>query len=170
MMVDDPLTDIVQRSDEIDTGVFVLARLGSEDDNHVLTRATMVSGLFIPLHRHDDVECLHVMTGSLDVYLGDHNRWFTVGAGESIVVLPGTAHAIRNVTDRPTEALGVMTVKLAAFIRELGTIAAAVGRERSREERMQSLRELADRYGYWLASPAESEEIRDLPSITRDHT
>jgi quercetin dioxygenase-like cupin family protein len=168
-MMDDPLAGIVQRSDEIDTGLFVVARLGSKDADHVLTRGTMASGLFIPLHRHDDIECIHVTTGSLDVYLGDHSRWFTVGPGESIVVLPGTAHAIRNVTDRPAEAWAVMTVRLAAFIRELGTIAAAVGRERSREERMQSLRELADRYGYWLASPAESEAIRELPATTRNH-
>ena len=158
------MAEVVQRSEEIDTGFYLLARLGGSEGDHVLARSTMASGLFIPLHRHDDIECLHIMTGSLDVYRGDQDRWFTLRAGDSIVMPPDVPHAIRNVTDVGADTLAIMTVRLAAFVRELGAIAAAVGRERTREERMQSLRALADRYGYWLASPAESEAIRHLPA------
>ena len=54
----------VQGSDEIDNGLFVLARLGTGDDDLVLSRGTLNAGLFVPLHRHDDIECIHVAGGN----------------------------------------------------------------------------------------------------------
>jgi quercetin dioxygenase-like cupin family protein len=153
----------VQGSDEIDNGLFVLARLGTGDDDLVLSRGTLNAGLFVPLHRHDDIECIHVAAGSIDVYLGDRRQWFTVDAGSSIVVAGGVAHAIRNVTDQPVDAFAMMTVRLSRFLRDLGAIARAAG-NRSREERMQSLRELGDEYGYWMAPAEESDAIRGLPA------
>jgi anti-sigma factor ChrR (cupin superfamily) len=144
--------------------MFVLASMGDAEDDHVLISGQLAAGLFIPLHRHDDVECLHIVTGSLDVYLGDLERWFTLQPGESILINPDVAHAIRNVTAQPVSALVIVTVKLAWFLRDLGAIVAAVGRERSREERMESLRDLVQRYDYWLAPAEQSDAIRNLPS------
>lgn len=156
--------DPVQGSEEIDTGLFVLATLGEQNDDHVLTRSVLNAGLFIPLHRHDDIESIHVVTGCVDVYLGDRRRWFTVAAGNSIVVASGVPHAIRNVSDEPADTLAVVTVRLARFLRELGQMARAADPNRPREERMRSLRHLAGRYGYWMAPAEETEAIRDLPA------
>ena len=154
----------MQRSVEIDAGQFVLTRLGDGEEDLVLTRSVMASGLFIPLHSHADIESLSVVAGSLDVYLGDERCWFTIRSGESIVVPPGVEHAIRNVDEEPAEVLALMTVKLAEFVRQLGAVAAAAPRHRTRDERMHSLCRLADDYGYWLAPASQSDALRHLPA------
>lgn len=76
----------VQRSNEIDKDLFALVQMGQADEDFVLVRGVLKAGIFLPLHSHGGAEAVHVIDGTIEVYLDDQKRWFTVQSNESIVI------------------------------------------------------------------------------------
>jgi quercetin dioxygenase-like cupin family protein len=71
-----------------------------------------------PLHVHDQGdEAFAVLTGALDVTLGDETRRLL--PGEFVVVGAGTVHTFATVDERPTSVLVTMSPHIDALVHEL---------------------------------------------------
>ncbi|WP_428604014.1 cupin domain-containing protein [Sedimenticola sp.] len=67
--------------------------------NQSLAEATVPPGVTTHLHRHrQSEEIYHITQGSGMMLLGD--KTFQVETGDSVLIPPGTAHAIRNSGDQ----------------------------------------------------------------------
>lgn len=86
-----------------------------------------------PRHFHPrQEEEWHVLSGTLEVYVGD--RWRELAEGQSVVIPPGTAHTLRNRTREPVRVRDVHVPAL-DFERYLETLDRLV-----RDGRITSLR------------------------------
>ena len=74
--------------------------------NQSLAEATVPVGCETELHRHGVTEELyHITAGRGLMRLGDER--FEVTVGDTVVITPGTPHAIRNIGDAPLKLLCV---------------------------------------------------------------
>ena len=72
--------------------------------NQSLAEATIRVGSITRLHKHTDSEELyHVMQGKGEMTLGE--KTFTVIAGDTVCIKPGTAHQIKNIGDNDLKIL-----------------------------------------------------------------
>jgi mannose-6-phosphate isomerase-like protein (cupin superfamily) len=72
--------------------------------NQSLAEATVAPGSATLLHRHRRTEEIyHITSGGGEMRLGD--EVFAVQAGDTILIPPGTAHAIRNTRTTPLKIL-----------------------------------------------------------------
>src|SRR6202022_2399702 len=77
------------------------------NDRITLMRATVPSGIVIPLHSHADPEIFYVLNGSLEVFQaeGPSAGWQTVNAAE-VVSIPGNVrHPLRNTSPSPITSI-----------------------------------------------------------------
>jgi quercetin dioxygenase-like cupin family protein len=132
------------------------------NDQISVLRGTIPAGIVIPLHSHADPEIFYVLNGSLEVFKaeGPSEGWQRVNAGE-VVSIPGNVkHALRNTSPSPITAISVSKQELYSFFREL---ARPFDPNRPAApptpEEMQQLFSVAEKYGYWLASPDENAAI-----------
>ena len=132
------------------------------NDQISVMRGTIPSGVVIPLHSHADPEVFYVLNGSLEVFQADgpFQDWQTVIAGE-VVSIPGNVrHALRNPSPGPITSITASKQELYSFVREL---ARPFDPNRPpvppTPEEMQHLFSVAEKYGYWLASPDENAAI-----------
>jgi quercetin dioxygenase-like cupin family protein len=132
------------------------------NDQICVMRATVLSGVEIPLHSHADLEIFYVLNGSIEVFQaeGQSAGWQTVTAGE-VVSIPGNVrHALRNTSPSPITSITVSKQELYSFFREL---ARPFDPNRPpappTPEEMQQLFRVAEKYEYWLASPDENAAI-----------
>jgi quercetin dioxygenase-like cupin family protein len=132
------------------------------NDQICVMRATVLSGVEIPLHSQADPEIFYVLNGSIEVFQaeGQSAGWQTVTAGE-VVSIPGNVrHALRNTSPSPITSITVSKQELYSFFREL---ARPFDPNRPpappTPEEMQQLFRVAEKYEYWLASPDENAAI-----------
>lgn len=118
----------------------------------------MAAGKIVPLHSHIDPECFYVLSGQIQVHLdGTVPGWHTVETGRSLLVADGIKHAVRNSADQPADLIVVTDNRLARFFREAGRPASpGSALVPPTSEDIQRLLRVADAFGYWIASPAES--------------
>jgi hypothetical protein len=104
----------------------------------------------------------YVLEGSLQVYRSNEGAsgGVNAGVGDAIIIPGNVKHALRNSSTVPVTLALVTKSDLYSFFRELARPfdpnqpAATVT-----PEAMQQLFEVAAKYGYWLASPAENAAI-----------
>jgi quercetin dioxygenase-like cupin family protein len=131
-------------------------------DGICLIRGTMPPGVVVPLHRHEDLEVLYVLEGTLEVYRSNEGStgWIEAPVG-GVVVIPGNVkHALRNASSLPVTLALVTKSQLYAFFRELARPFDPSQRPTPpTSEEIQGLFAVAAKYGYWLASPKENAAI-----------
>jgi len=128
---------------------------GPESD-HCVIRAIMGRGVLIPLHSHDDRETICVLSGTVEVHLD--GRWQRVVAGGVLDIKCDARHALRNQSGEDAHVLLITTTKMKRFLDEIGRPVPQVPAPPS-PELLGRMQEVAQRYGYWLASPLENLQI-----------
>jgi quercetin dioxygenase-like cupin family protein len=119
-------------------------------------------GVAVPLHSHADIESFYVLSGSVRMLSdrGGRFEWLEAKAGNFIHVPSGVKHAFRNASrDRVVELL-ITTPKLGRFFQEVGRpVTPGSPLPPPTAENIAHFLEVAARYGYWNASPAENAAI-----------
>ena len=124
-----------------------------------LLHAELPPGTTIPLHSHADSETFYLLSGSLEVYK-DKAGWKTFEAGQAIAVSGGVKHALRNVSNESTFAIGVTGEELYKFFVELAMpLDRASPPAQPTPEQLQKLFAVAAKYGYWLGSPDDNAAV-----------
>jgi quercetin dioxygenase-like cupin family protein len=121
-------------------------------------RGTIPPGGAVPLHSHRDPETFHVLSGQAEVleHSDDGFAWLPIGASDLVHIPGGAKHAFRTSGSEPAVMLITSTERLAAFFREI----AAPGESRPPSpEALQRFLTVAERYGYWNATPAEDAAV-----------
>ena len=138
--------------------MLVVARMGDGDDDTVIIRSTMGAGpRQVPLHAHADVESFLVLAGELQVYVEDARPgWRTIGAGRSLTVPANVRHAVRNVSGAPVDSILATTARIARFFSEIATRPGETFNAPPSAEDITHIRAVADRYDYWMGSPADN--------------
>ena len=127
-----------------------------------LIRGTMPPGAIVPLHRHEDLELLYVLEGTLEVYRSNEGSagWTEAAAGGVVVIRSNVKHALRNGSSLPVTLALVTKSELYAFFRELAKPFDSNQRPTPPTPvEIQELFAVAAKYGYWLASPEENAAI-----------
>ena len=137
---------------------FLIAPQGSDDAPCVI-RGTIPAGGWVPIHRHDAIECFYVISGSVEVFSEKDGKthWIVAGPGEFIEVPSGARHGFRNSSQQPVVQLITTTSKLGRFFQEIGRSIpeGAKGNPPTTDE-LQHFVQTSERYGYWLATPEEN--------------
>jgi quercetin dioxygenase-like cupin family protein len=154
-------------SKEINTGDMIdmigsrfemVARVGACDGDTVLFRTRMDPGKLVPLHSHMDPECFYVLEGQIEVFLVDDTpKWHTVEAGRSMLVADGIKDAVRNSTEMVADIVLVTNNRFASFVAEAGRLTVDELFSPPSPQDIQRMLQVSQAYGYWNASPAESE-------------
>jgi quercetin dioxygenase-like cupin family protein len=139
-----------------------------EDDFFCVMKGTIPPGVDIPLHSHDDAETFYVLSGEAKLFL-ENGQGFaeqTVTPGDFVEIPRGSKHAWRNRSHRPFETLSTVTARLGRALREMGRpVAESDGRLPTQDD-IRRFVEVSMRYGYWLGTPKENEELGiSLPSF-----
>jgi quercetin dioxygenase-like cupin family protein len=124
-----------------------------DDDAPCAMRGAIPAGGIVPLHSHPEPETFIVISGDVEglVHTGDDLRWIPLGAGD-VLHVPGDArHAWRNRSARPAVSVVVTVQRIARFFREVATAGGPPS-----EEEVRHFLEVADRFGYWNATPEEN--------------
>lgn len=111
----------------------------------------------MPVHSHAERETFYVLGGDIQLLWEDH--WITLGAGDVLDVPSGLKHGWRNVSGAPVSQLLVVPMRLARFLRDIGRPAAMIAPGPPKPEDLERLFEVAQRYGYWLGTPADNAAV-----------
>jgi len=134
----------------------------SSDEAPCVMRGTIPPGVSVPLHSHAGIESFFVHSGRVDVFSdeGGKPHWITAGPGELIEVPDNAKHAFRNASSDPIVQLITTTSKLGRFFQEVGRpVIRGKSISRPSPDEIQRFVQIADRYGYWLATPEENAAI-----------
>jgi quercetin dioxygenase-like cupin family protein len=119
-------------------------------------------GGFIPIHSHEGIECLFMLSGQQEVVVEEEGelRWIVCNAGEFIQVPSGVKHGVLNRSTKPASSLIVTTAKLGRFYKEIGRPIDPEGRQQMpTADELQHLMNAAKRYGYWMATSEENAAV-----------
>ena len=111
----------------------------------LVMRGTIPAGGVVPLHSHADPETFIMIAGEIEGYVGD--EWQRVVAGDVLHVPGHVRHAWRNRSRGPANMFLVSTGTIGRFFRDIA------GRD------PDEFLAIADRYGYWNATPEENAAI-----------
>lgn len=140
----------------------------AEDDGApCIIRGTIPPGTVVPLHSHADPETFLAISGWVEglVHSPEGFAWVAVRPGD-VFHVPGDAkHAWRNDSREPAESMIITTARLGRFFREIGT-PLDPGREPGwppSGDAVERFLAIAERYGYWNATPEENAEVGLAP-------
>jgi quercetin dioxygenase-like cupin family protein len=138
-------------------GATTLELLTTPKDSYWVMKGTLHPGEAVPLHSHSDIEDFYLVSGEAEVLVQTQQglEWNAVRGGDFIHIPGNMKHAWRNGRSVPVEMIVVTPAKLGRFLQELGELTRTGGRNGT----METLRRLAERYGYWLGSPQENAEL-----------
>lgn len=136
-----------------------LTPLDDDDQDFAAMRGRIPAGGYIPLHAHDETESFLLESGSLQVLridADDNHQWVTAQPGDYVHIPNNVPHALHNpgITDA-VQLIGG-TPRLARFLRDAATPEDAPV-DWSFADGAARMQQTAERYGYWLASPAENQ-------------
>jgi quercetin dioxygenase-like cupin family protein len=153
----DPET--VERLDVLGPVVEFLTPATEDDGAPCLLRGTIPPGGIVPLHPHPEPETFVALDGGIEglVDVADGGTWRSLDPGDVLHVPPDARHAWRNRAGRPGATLLVTRERIARFFREIGA-PVGPGRPPSREA-IERFLAVADRYGYWNATPEENAAV-----------
>lgn len=134
-----------------------------EDGEPCVMRGTIPPGVVVPLHSHADPETFLAVSGELEglVHADEDVRWIRIGPGDVFHVPGGARHAFRNRSRGPAVSILVSTSTIGRFFREIGRPLepGATPAWPPPPAALQRLRETAERYGYWNATPEENAAV-----------
>jgi uncharacterized RmlC-like cupin family protein len=127
-------------------------------DTPCVMRGTIPPGGVVPLHSHRDPETFYVLSGAAELleYSPDGFAWLPLGAGDHVHIRGDAKHAFRNPGHEPAVMLITSTARIGAFFREIATPG---GSWPPSPETLGHFLAVAERYGYWNATPAENAEV-----------
>jgi quercetin dioxygenase-like cupin family protein len=133
------------------------------DEAPCIMRGTMPEGLIVPLHSHPEPETFIALSGEVEglAESQDGFKWMPVRPGNVFHVPGGAKHAWRNWSPGEATAIVVTAPSLGRFFREVGTPVVPDGPPPPppTEEAVRRFLEIAERYGYWNATPEENAEV-----------
>lgn len=132
------------------------------DDGPCLMRGTIPPGGLVPMHSHADVETFYAVSGELEGLSETAGGfiWETIRPGDMFHVPGGVKHGFRNRSQQASIAIIVSTQRLARFFREVGKpIAPGIVPGPPSDEAIRHFLQVADRYGYWNATPEENARV-----------
>jgi mannose-6-phosphate isomerase-like protein (cupin superfamily) len=133
-----------------------------------ILRGVVPPGVCIPLHSHDDPETFIQISGELEGLSenGGEFAWSRMRPGDVFHVPANARHAFRNRFSEPAVSIIVTTAKLAGFLRDIGLPATgdAPSRGAPSPERISQFLSLAEKLGYWNASPQENARLGLMPA------
>ena len=164
-MQSDTLPRILDRIGEQSHGP-VLELLGptveflTPPDRHAgfcVMRGVIPPGRIVPLHSHDDIEAVCVISGSKQALTrGEAGlEWRRLEAGDYVHLESGAPHAWRNDTTEPVVDLLVTTSRIGRFFQEVGRPRGSTPRRPLADE-LARFAAVAAKYGFWLATPEEN--------------
>jgi mannose-6-phosphate isomerase-like protein (cupin superfamily) len=127
-----------------------LTPAGAPDDTPCIIRGAIPPGGIVPLHSHADPETFLVLSGELEglSMSGEDFEWVPIRVGDLFHVPGDARHAWRNTGTEPAVTLAITTQRLGRFFREAGP-----------EAELERFLAVAERYGYWNATPAENAAV-----------
>ena len=131
-------------------------------DGICLIRGTLPPGVVVPLHRHEELELIYVLEGTLEVYRSNEGSagWTEAPAGGVAVIPSNVKHALRNGSSLPVTLVLVTKSQLYTFFRELAKpFDSNHPPTPPTSKETHDLFAVAAKYGYWLASPEENAAI-----------
>jgi quercetin dioxygenase-like cupin family protein len=128
------------------------------DDAPCAMRGSIPAGGIVPLHSHPEPETFVVISGDVEglVRAGGDDPWVPLRPGDVLHVPGGAPHAWRNRSAAPAVSLIVTTQRIARFFRE---VAGAGGAGGPSQEEARRFLAVAERYGYWNATPEENAAV-----------
>jgi Cupin domain len=112
-----------------------------------------------PLHSHPEPETFIAQSGVVEG-LARSGDWVRVGPGDVLHVPGDTPHAWRNHSAEPAVTIIVTANRLARFLHEVGTpVTEAPAARPPTPAAIQRFLAIAERYGYWNATPEENAAI-----------
>jgi quercetin dioxygenase-like cupin family protein len=135
---------------------------GAGDDAPSLMRGTIPPGVSVPLHSHGDPETFVAVSGEVDglVESADGFTWQPIRPGDVFIVPSGAKHGFRNRGDAPAVSIAMSTSKLARFFLEVGEpVVPGTPPSPPTPERLERFLAVAERYGYWNATPEENAQV-----------
>jgi quercetin dioxygenase-like cupin family protein len=133
------------------------------DSEPCLIRGTIPGGVAVPLHAHPDPETFVAVAGAVEalVYSEEGYAWIALRPGDVFHVPPNARHAFRNRTRDPARSIVLTSSRLGRFFREAGypTEAGAGTTWPPPADAVERLRQAADRYGHWLATPEQNAAV-----------
>jgi quercetin dioxygenase-like cupin family protein len=132
-------------------------------DAPCVMRGTIPPDGVVPLHSHADPETFLAISGEFEglVSAAEGFDWVPIVPGDVFHVPGDVGHAFRNRSREPAVMILVATARIGRFFQETGTPLAA-GRMAAGPpsgEAIERFLEIAERYGYWNASPAENAAV-----------
>lgn len=131
----------------------------SSDEAPCVLKGTIPPGISVPIHSHPGIEAFYILSGHVEVLTeaGGNAHWIAAGPGDFIEVPSSAKHGFRNRSQDPIVQLITTTSKLGRFFQEIGrSIVRGASVSPPSPGDMQRFLQVAERYGYWLATPAEN--------------
>jgi hypothetical protein len=126
-------------------------------------QGTIPPGVIVPLHSHADPETFVMISGEIEglSQSPDGFVWIKIRPGDIFHVPGGAKHAFRNHSAEPAVMTLISTAKIGRFFQEIGTPVGPGSRKPAppSAEAIQHFLEVADRYGYWNATPEENAKV-----------
>ena len=126
----------------------------SEADDYCVAHSIFPTGVFVPVHSHEDRETFYVISGKLEYWNG--REWTTLTAGDVADVPRNHVHAWTNVSGDDATSLFVTTSKMGRFFKDIMAKNATMPEGSPGPEALQELGLIATRYGYRMGTPEES--------------
>ncbi len=164
MSATDPLAHLVGEDEIKRFGVLgpvveILTPLDTGDGAPCAIRGTIPPGGVVPLHSHPEPETFIALSGEvegLSLSAADA-EWVRFGEGDVFHVPGGAPHAWRNPAGKPASSLIVTEARIGRFFTEVGGRSA--GDATPSEEQLARFLAVAERYGYWNATPEENAAV-----------
>jgi quercetin dioxygenase-like cupin family protein len=130
-----------------------------DDENPCILKGTIAPGTSVPFHSHDIPEVFFILSGNIEVLLDDGGslRWIEARAGDLIEMPSNAKHAFRNKSRNPVSTLVFTTSRHGRYFQEIGRpVVSGESVQPPTPDEIEHFRKIAERYGYWLATPEEN--------------
>jgi quercetin dioxygenase-like cupin family protein len=131
----------------------------SSDETPCVLKGTIPPGVSVPIHSHPGIEAFYLLSGQVEVLSEASGKphWIAAGPGDFIEVPSSAKHGFRNRSQQPVVQLITTTSKLGRFFQEIGrSIRPRESVSPPSPDDIQRFLQIAERYGYWLATPEEN--------------
>jgi uncharacterized RmlC-like cupin family protein len=140
-----------------------LTEPGDGDESSCVMRGTIPPDVIVPLHSHADTETFIALSGELEGLVASNDRkdWVCIRPGDVFHVPGGVPHAFRNWSKEPAVSIIASTSRIGRFFLEAGTPLDTKGDPEGVPSAgmPRNFFEIADRYGYWIATPEENARV-----------
>ena len=126
-------------------------------DDYCVMQVSIPAEASVPLHGHGDRETFYMLSGELEAFAQD--RWVTLQPGDTLDIVDGVKHALRNRSGAGVTFLLVTTAKLGRFFRAIGRPVTGQPLPPPTASDLQHFAEVSQAYGYWLGSADDNAAV-----------